>query len=64
MGAGAVLGPGCKMACRMILLCEVQAGTGLGPEEATQRLDLVGSNTIPYKATSWPRLFVDECFRP
>ncbi|KAL3158258.1 hypothetical protein ABBQ38_010509 [Trebouxia sp. C0009 RCD-2024] len=40
-----------------------QAAKGLQADEAAQRLDLLGSNSIPYKATSWPRLFVDECFR-
>ena len=54
----------CARARRVSLRCMVQAGKGLGLDEAAQRLDLVGSNSIPYKATSWPRLFVDESFRP
>ena len=41
----------------------VQAKQGLRGEEAAGRLDLLGSNALPYKATSWARLFVDECFR-
>lgn len=41
----------------------VQAKQGLRGEEAAGRLDLLGSNALPYKATSWGRLFVDECFR-
>lgn len=41
----------------------VQACKGLDAAEAGKRLDLLGSNAIPYKATSWMRLFVDECFR-
>ena len=41
----------------------MQAGQGLAAEEAARRLDVVGSNALPYKATSWARLFVDECFR-
>jgi len=41
----------------------MQACKGLDAAEAGKRLDLLGSNAIPYKATSWMRLFVDECFR-
>ena len=44
-------------------LSVMQAGKGLEAVEAARRLDLLGSNAIPYRATSWIRLFVDECFR-
>ncbi|DBA79898.1 TPA: hypothetical protein ACH3X1_008116 [Trebouxia sp. C0004] len=40
-----------------------QACKGLDAAEAGKRLDLLGSNAVPYKATSWISLFVDECFR-
>ena len=53
----------CERARKTTLLCMLQARKGLGADEAAQRLDLVGSS-IPYKATSWLRLFVDECCRP
>ncbi len=46
-----------------LFVVAMQACKGLDAAEAGKRLDLLGSNAIPYKATSWIRLFVDECFR-
>ncbi len=46
-----------------MLVAAMQACKGLDAAEAGKRLDLLGSNAIPYKATSWIRLVVDECFR-
>jgi len=46
-----------------MFMVATQACKGLDAAEAGQRLDLLGNNGIPYKATSWIRLFVDECFR-